>query len=348
MNRLLFLILILLLAEQELLVASASLSPSSISGVSSTAQNSSWGRFRGGRDVIENEDSEEVDVEGDPNSGDLEDSARSIETKDAKSIENQTWDPPKPRLKLESAFRLIQEMREEVACLAHAVTDEDNKPEVPETPVDKDVVEPSITTPVMVGGALAMEGQRKAKETDNAVLTTPTSIVVDANRVAPLSSRLLEEAGNDKEDTDEGLEASSGAEGNAKGIDVSKFWWPNVWTQQLSDLQNNQETRLDYDSEEESEQDAAEEMDFEEPTDQSDEEISSTNDAGDFDDIITDYQEEDRDEVQVEVIPIPPEATEDSIIHDDLFPRPSSVETKSFVSSGAVSNLQSYIPTVLH
>ncbi len=137
MSRILFLLLVVSLVEQELnFVASASSSTSSYTTAWSTPQSSTWGRFRGGQD-LDNEEIEEVGVEEDSDESESEDSATTKTKREAESIEEQKSEPAKQKLTFKSAFRLLQEVREEAVSLAHTVADDDGNTDVNEMSVDK-------------------------------------------------------------------------------------------------------------------------------------------------------------------------------------------------------------------
>jgi hypothetical protein len=338
--------LLVLLVEQELyFVALASVSTSSYMTAWVTPQYSTWGQLRGGQD-LENEEIKEVGDEEDSNESESEDAAATnSKAINAESILQPKSGPTKQKLTFQSAFRLLQEVREEAVSLAHTVADDDGNTDVHEMSVDEGLAEPSGKPPTKVGDGRAKQNTRKLKVSDDAVLTAPSSIVVDANRVAPLSSRLLEAVDSVSEKDNED---ASGAAVGASSNDVAKLWWPNIWTQQLSELQNDNanETSGVHNGEEESEPEASE-MDLEESTDGSDEDISMNNGGDDFDEIITDSQgEDDDDEMKVEIISIPPEAEEESITNEDL-PQGSD-HSRSFLSSGAVSISTSYTPFAFH
>ena len=321
MNRILYLILPLLLVEQQV-ISGLAWAPSAIPGRWPSKQNATWNQLRGGQDV-DNEDSEEVDAGEEKYDGGIE--AKKVD----KSIDMCTTDASKQSLKLRSAFRLLQDMREEVVSLAHIMTDSNENVQDQKGPANEHLVETALTSRQFAGGALAIQSQQKEKE----VLTAPTSIVVDANRVAPLSSRLLEEIDDVKEDFEDGLEAN----GISRANDFSKLWWPNLWTQQLAELQTVSKIANDFDNEEESEPDVMEEMDAEETTEDSDNDMSSANREGELNDMVTDSQGKE-DEIKVEIIPIPPEVKDDHLTDSDNdLSRQPLCDESSFVSSGAVS-----------
>lgn len=326
MSRILFPILVVLfLVEQNQLTVFVWAS-SAIAGPWPSKQNVAWTQLRGGQDV-ENEDIDEVDSEEEKTDAEIE--AKEVN----KSIETYTKEVANQNLKLRSAFRLLQEMREEVVSLAQIITDSDENVRIQKELVDEHFVEPALTDRTFVGGALAIHSQQKEEEPGHAMLMEPASIVVDASRVAPLSSRLLEEIDNVKEDTDDGLETDGGPTGN----DFFRLWWPNVWTQQLAELQSVSEIADDHENEEESERNAVEEMEVEEADEWSDNTVSSINSEGEADDMVTDSQREEK-EIKAEIIPIPPEVKKERLIdsNSDVSRQPLGDES-SFVSSGAVS-----------
>jgi hypothetical protein len=321
LSRILFLMLVALFLGEQHVFAWAS---SAIAGPWPSKQNVTWTQLRGGQDV-ENEDIEEVDSDNQKNDGEIE--AKKVD----KSVEMYTKEVASQSLK--SAFRLLQEMREEVVSLAHIVTDSEENARIQNELLDEHFVEPALTNRTYVGGALAIQSQQKEKEPGQAMLMAPTSIVVDASRVAPLSSRLLEDIDNVKDDTDDGLETDGGTRGN----DFLRLWWPNVWTQQLAELQSVSEIADDHENEEESERDAADEMEIEEPNEGSETTVSIINSKGEVDDMVTDSQREEKG-IKAEIIPIPPEVKEEHLIdsNNDLY-RQQWGDDDSFVSSGAVS-----------
>ena len=109
---------------------------SAIAGPWPSKQNVAWTQLRGGQDV-ENEDIDEVDSEEEKTDAEIE--AKEVN----KSIETYTKEVANQNLKLRSAFRLLQEMREEVVSLAHIITDSDENVRIQKELVDEHFVEPA-------------------------------------------------------------------------------------------------------------------------------------------------------------------------------------------------------------
>lgn len=244
-----------------------------------------------------------------------------------------------------SPFRLLQEVREEVNSLSQSVANYDNSSEesVSTAPIRKPS-ERSSSAPPLVGGALTGRSKPVNLNSDNKVVTVPASVIVDANRVAPLSSRLMEEAIEEQipeDDVSTGEDASPDKYSKQEAIfdsQVSRLWWTNVWTQQLSEIQNtsnssSKEESIDYESEEsESDPDITPaNMSMEENSGQ-EEEWTPPEEAIKIEE---DAESPDlNEEFEIEVTPIPTEVKANSTIDEDLF---VSDEKKSFISSGAVS-----------
>lgn len=170
---------------------------------------------------------------------------------------NPRWSPKRAT---PSPFRLLHDIREEVASLTHTIPetfqnndDEEGRNDESDSldnndPDEEETLSESNTNSrvALVGGAVAVAQQTTQKSRNNRLVGAPDAIGVDTSRVAPLSLRLLEEnnAASDSSDAEEEKREDDPAD-NGMGVpqekeepeeNFAKLWWVNLWTQQLSDI----------------------------------------------------------------------------------------------------------------